>query len=119
MSNYRNGGNLERAVKQSLETDGYYVIKSGGSKGIVDLAAFKPGETLFIQCKLDGYLGPDERYAFYHQALLVCAVPLVGLWVKEGRAARCAGFRKLTGTGPKDHRPWVADRAFAHADART
>lgn len=117
MSNYRNGANLERAIKQSLETDGYYVIKSGGSKGIVDLAAFKPGETLFIQCKLDGYLAPDERIAFYYQAGLVFAVPLVGLWVKEGRAARCVGFRELTGIGPKDHRPWTADHALASEGA--
>ena len=112
MSRYSDGADLERAAKKSLETDGYYVIKSGGSKGIVDLAAFKPGETLFVQCKRDGYLAPDERIKFMQLARHIGAVPLVGWWVKEGRAARRAGFKELISLGPAGNRPWTADHGI-------
>jgi len=105
VSGYRNGSELERAAKHALEDDGYYVIKSGGSKGIVDLAAFKPGETLFVQCKLTGYLSPAERVKFLRLAETLRTVPLVGLWVKTGRDARRVGFMRLTGTGPRDWSP--------------
>jgi len=56
-ANYRRGADLERAAKHYLEDNGYYVIKSAGSKGIADLVGIKPGEILYVQCKLDGYLG--------------------------------------------------------------
>ena len=35
-SNYRRGADLERAAKKYLEDNGYYVIKSAGSKGVAD-----------------------------------------------------------------------------------
>ena len=88
-ANYRRGADLERAAKHYLEDNGYYVIKSGGSKGIIDLAAFKWCEILFVQCKRpkDGYLLPAERVAFRKRAAMHGAVPLAGYWAKEGRAA--------------------------------
>lgn len=110
MTNYRNGAELERAAKHLLEDDGYHVIKSGGSKGITDLVALKPGEILLIQCKTDGYLTPAERVALRRIALRLGAVPLVGMWVKKGRAARTVGFAELVSMGPAGNRPWAPDR---------
>jgi len=108
-ANYRRGADLERAAKKYLEANGYYVIKSAGSKGVADLVGIKPGETLYVQCKLDGYLTPAERVSFRQAALASGAVPVVARWVKEGRAARTLGFRELISMGPAGNRDWTPD----------
>ena len=38
---YQKGARAERALKKKLETEGFFVIRSAGSKGKVDIAAFK------------------------------------------------------------------------------
>lgn len=89
MTNYRHGADLERAVKKLFEANGYYVIKSGGSKGPADLVALKRGETVLVQCKLDGYLLPKDRKDLWCLAQSVGARnAVVASWRKEGRAAR-------------------------------
>ena len=118
-SNYRRGADLERAAKKYLEDNGYYVIKSAGSKGVADLVGIKPGETLYVQCKTDGYLLPDERVRFRQAALKSGAVPVVARWVKEGRAARTLGFRELTSMGPAGNRDWTPDHGMqSHPQAQ-
>jgi len=118
-ANYRRGADLERAAKHYLEDNGYYVIKSAGSKGIADLVAIKPGETLYVQCKLDGYLTPAERVSFRQAALTSGAAPIVARWVKEGRAARTLGFRELTSMGPAGNRDWTPDHGMqSHPQAQ-
>ncbi len=47
---YFKGYKLERKVKELLEKDGWYVIRSGGSKK-PDLIAGKDGKILVIECK--------------------------------------------------------------------
>jgi Holliday junction resolvase len=110
---YKNGGELERAAKKHLEANGYYVIKSAGSKGAVDLAAIKPGEILFVQCKLTGYLGPAERVKFTQIAREYLGVPLVASWRKIGTAARFVAFEELIGhPGSTEFRPWTPDHGL-------
>jgi Holliday junction resolvase len=117
-SGYRNGADLERAVKHHLEDDGYQlVIKSGGSKGKVDVIALKPGQILLVQCKRAGAMSPADRVALRHLALDLGAVPLLARWAKEGSAARTVSFAELTPTTLSGHRPWTADRALADANA--
>jgi Holliday junction resolvase len=48
---YRRGADLERKIRARLEEDGYYVVRSAGSKGVLDLVAFRADQTLFIQVK--------------------------------------------------------------------
>jgi Holliday junction resolvase len=112
VSNYRHGADLEREAKRVLEENGYYVIRSAGSKGTVDLAAFKADEWLMVQCKLDGYLSPAERVRLRQLAAKLRAVPLAASWVKEGRAARTVGFAELTSMGPAGNRPWTPDHGL-------
>ena len=58
---YNRGSAFERRIKRELESVGYYVIKSGGSKGAVDLSATSPrGTQLWLQCKKDGKLSKAE-----------------------------------------------------------
>ena len=112
MTRYEGGAELERAAKKVLEDNGYYVIRSAGSKGIIDLSAFKVGETLLIQCKTDGYLTPAERVSLRKLAMLLGVVCLVARWHKEGRAARVVAFSELMSMGPAGHRPWTPDHGL-------
>ena len=61
MSRYSVGANFERTVKKKLEKENWYVLRSAGSHSIVDLVCFRDGEVRLVQCKVDGYLSPNER----------------------------------------------------------
>jgi Holliday junction resolvase len=50
-TNYERGRALEYDARARLTADGYFVIRSAGSKGVVDLCAIKLPDILFIQCK--------------------------------------------------------------------
>ena len=54
MSNYDRGSNFERRVKGYLEVKGWYVMRSAGSHGLVDLIALRQGEVWLIQNKIGG-----------------------------------------------------------------
>jgi Holliday junction resolvase len=60
-NNYARGAEFERRTKRHLETNGYTVMRSAGSHSLVDLIALKPGQTVLVQCKINGVLGPTDR----------------------------------------------------------
>lgn len=106
MSHYRSGADLERATRHALEADGYDVIRSAGSKGKVDLLAFKPGQILAVQCKTNGLCPPAERTELIRLARILGALPIV--------AAKPVGtYRLLTGSGPKEWVAWTPDEVAA------
>lgn len=126
-SNYRAGADLERAAKKVLEENGYFVVKSGGSKGVADLVALKASETLLVQCKNTlslsrGMMRPAERRAFFGVAGSLRASALVCCWMKEGRAARVPVFGELWSYHDGEFAivPWSPDHGLAYAqeDAR-
>ena len=52
MNRYAKGARLERRAQHTLEADGYIIIRSAGSHGLVDLVGFKGVEpALLIQVK--------------------------------------------------------------------
>jgi Holliday junction resolvase len=53
VTNYAAGTRVERIVRHHLESEGYVVTRSAGSKGWIDLAARKPGQLLDVQVKRD------------------------------------------------------------------
>ena len=112
MSGYSDGRKLEYAAAAILLTDGYWVIRAAGSKGLADIVALKRGENVFVQCKRSGTMGPDERRSLVALAELIGGVAVCARWAKQGRAARTVEFRQLTGPGPKDWRPWTANHAL-------
>lgn len=64
MTNYSKGAAFERRVKKQLERLGYYVIRSAGSHGYADLAAFQAHRRpLLIQCKYGSE--PDFKEEFH------------------------------------------------------
>jgi Holliday junction resolvase-like predicted endonuclease len=109
MSNYSDGARFERATRHHLEENGYQVIRSAGSKGKVDLVAFKTGEILFVQNKINGLCAPAERTELRRLAGMVGALPIVAYRHKEGRAAATVRYRLLTGAGPKAFAGWTPD----------
>lgn len=60
MTQYERGANFERRVKRWLEGQGYFVIRSAGSKGPVDLVAVSAYETVLVQCKRGGRISQPE-----------------------------------------------------------
>ncbi|MEM1668908.1 MAG: restriction endonuclease [Thermofilaceae archaeon] len=51
MTNYQKGRNFEYLIRKKLESKGFLVIRSAGSKGLFDLVAIKENEVYLIQCK--------------------------------------------------------------------
>lgn len=106
MSKYSRGADFERTTIHALEAEGYSTIRSAGSKGKIDIAAFKTGEMLFIQCKINGLCSPAERAEVLRLAEMVGAVPLVAYKV-PGKAKVL--YRRLTGPGPSEFVEWSPD----------
>lgn len=58
---YNRGSAFERRIKRELEDAGYYVTKSGGSKGPVDLSVVdRSGYPYFLQCRKDGRMSKED-----------------------------------------------------------
>jgi Holliday junction resolvase len=104
MSNtrYVAGANLERSAKRVLESKGFYVMKSGGSKGILDLIAMKDGESWLCQAKLHGILSPADRAKLIKLAQDNYCIPVL-VYKLDGDSKPY--FKKLTGVGAKDAEP--------------
>ncbi len=82
MSRYAAGRRFEWKVRDQLQDQGYFVIRSAGSKGAVDLAAFKKSDWLFVQCKRDGRFSIPEKQAFYRLAHQCAAKPIFAYALK-------------------------------------
>ena len=65
--NYQSGRNFEYRVKKYLEKIGYYVMRSAGSKGQIDIMAVptlsncEGSNVLLIQCKHGPKISKKER----------------------------------------------------------
>ena len=107
MSGYSDGRRVEYAVLARLRTDGYDIIRGASSKGLADVVAIKPGQVLLVSCKRTKMPPPAERTDLLRVAahLPGVAVPLVA----RKPLREPLSFRRLTGPGPKDWRPWTPD----------
>jgi hypothetical protein len=87
VSHYASGTRFEHKVRDDLVDNGYEVIRAAGSKGSskVDLAAFKPGQLLFVQCKSNGALPPAEWDRVFEVSRWVSALPLLASNGPHGR----------------------------------
>jgi len=59
-TNYQRGTRLERLARDSLKRNGYTVVRSAGSKGKIDLAAWNGECVRLIQVKAKGALTKNE-----------------------------------------------------------
>ncbi|MEV4127481.1 hypothetical protein [Nocardia sp. NPDC049707] len=105
MTQYRRGRDLEYAVRDHLQAEGYETFRSAGSRSPIDVIGFKPRHTVFVQCKLDGRCPPSERAELLRVAALAGAVPIVA--ARPPR--KPIEYRRLVGSGPRDFEPWTPD----------
>lgn len=110
---YRAGETLAYAVRDDLEAEGYYVIKSGGSRGIADLIAVKKSaagygpHVVMVQAKKAGRLTPADRKELYETAIDRDCTPLYATWHKSGKAKRTVRYYQLL--LPEQPVLWTAD----------
>lgn len=116
MSHYNAGRTFEWKVRDALREDGYEVLRSAGSKTKIDLVAVKPGQLVFVQCKVNGLCAPAERSKLRDLAGMAGALPVVAYSHKEGRSAAVVRYRLLTGDGPKAFASWTPDTVADPAD---
>ncbi len=67
----RKGLNFERKVKRILENQGYFVVRSAGSKGVADLVALSKTKKLLISCREKGNFTKTEKSLLLRKALEV------------------------------------------------
>lgn len=81
MTRYTQGTGLEYDIMFMLKRSGYYVMRSAGSHGIVDLIAWWKNQIYFIQCKKKqaGYeKGKQTELVRLCEKLLPNPIPLFG-----------------------------------------
>ncbi len=92
MNRYAKGARLERRARRELETQGYTVIRSAGSRGVVDLVAFNTRHIRLIQIKAHGAARPTDLFQL--RQFPAPRTVTRELWVSEpGRAWRCVRVR--------------------------
>ncbi|WP_412740859.1 hypothetical protein [Krasilnikovia sp. MM14-A1259] len=121
MNHYGTGRRFEWKTRDDLAANGYDVIRAAGSKGgtKIDLAGFKPGELVLVQCKTDGALPPAEWDRLVEVANWVKAVPLLAMNGPRGRGVAYIELLgpKLRGKQLQNQlcRPFILDRLAAAA----
>lgn len=74
---YRRGVRFEHETLADLEANGYFAVRTPGSKGVADIVAVKVGQVLFVQCKISGSLPPAPWNGLYDTAMTFGAVPVL------------------------------------------
>lgn len=62
-SNRAKGVAREYKARDILKANGFYVVRSAGSHGLIDLVAIGFGHVRLIQCKSE-YMSKEERQSF-------------------------------------------------------
>lgn len=115
MVNYKNGVVFERQVMEYYRRKGFYVLRSAGSHGAVDVVAFNERNTILVQCKQE-----RKKVSYAQDVISLLAVPcgvdcVKEFWVKRknrgvevtswpGEITRDLSFKELKGDadGKKD-----------------
>ena len=77
MTSYSKGRHFEYTTRRNLESKGFVVFRSAGSRSVADLIALRVGEVWLVQCKTDGYMSPLERDNFARVADELGVVPML------------------------------------------
>ena len=109
--NYDRGAAFERKVRDHLEGLGYAAVRSAGSHSPTDVVACRADQSgvtiLFVQCKTNGRLDPEEWNDFIDFCETGGAVPLLA---KKGKGGRGIIYSRLTGRkdggGRQPLAPW-------------
>lgn len=61
MTKYATGARLERLIQQELEAEGYYTVRSAGSRGAFDVIAWNDQHIRLIQSKKAGISKAERK----------------------------------------------------------
>jgi Holliday junction resolvase len=64
---YQRGAQFERTVISALRRRGWNTLRVAGSKGAVDVVAWKLGQAVALQCRRNGRAAPSERVAMVRE----------------------------------------------------
>lgn len=113
MTKYSAGADFERRVGAGFALDGYFVVRSAGSRGVCDLVAIKLGQVLLVQVKrTNPVLPPTARFDLVLAAERIGAVPLVAF---QPAPRKPVEFRRLTGYEAGQWEPFYLDEIEASA----
>ena len=85
---YDRGRAFEYKVRDTYKDNGYYVVRSAGSKGKVDLVALKAGHrTHLIQCKA-GAIASRERKEAVELHALAEELGCIGVLASKSKAGK-------------------------------
>lgn len=87
MTAYDRGAYLERKAAVEFTRGGWFVVRSAGSRGTVDLAALHPVlRPALIQCKVKAdELDHDGWNRLFHLSSSLGVTPVLAAWRKRGR----------------------------------
>jgi len=88
------GMDFEFETQKDLKKHGYCALRSSASKSPADVYAFRYGEMVFVQCKINGVFNVDEWNDFYDYANSVGALPVMAV---SGRDGSGVGYYRITG----------------------
>ena len=77
MTRYSKGAAFENAVKHDLERRGYAAVRVAGSHSPADVWAVNRRLILFVQCKTNGVLRPDEWNEFFDYCVTWGTLPVM------------------------------------------
>jgi Holliday junction resolvase len=99
---YKAGRAFEYRVRDVLRPLGFFVQRSPGSKGAIDLLAVRDGLALMIQCKRGGACSPKEWNALFDLATAHGCTPILA----SAELGKGATFWLMTArkTGERGHR---------------
>lgn len=108
---YRSGARFERQVQTHLHLNGYYAVRTPGSKGAADVVAIKAGQVLLVQAKTDGRCDPEPWNALYDLAEALGAVPLLAARPRPGAVEYWRLLRRKDGGGRQPKTLFTVDEA--------
>lgn len=88
MSRYHRGRNFEYAVRDDMERRGYVAVRSPASKSPVDVYCIGMNGNVFVQCKTNMRVDPEEWNEFLGLCRSVGATPVIAGRGKNGRGIR-------------------------------
>lgn len=105
-SRYANARNFEYKVRNDMARRGFIAVRSPASKTPVDVYCIGYDVKVFIQCKTNGVLGPDEWNRFMDYCESVNAIPVLAM---RGEGNRGLRYKILTGRKIPRHRQPMED----------
>lgn len=102
MTNYERGRRFEYAVRDDMRERGFIAIRSPASKSPADVYCMRSGMVVFIQCKTDGVLPPDEWNKFMDYCEKGGAIPVLAM---QGNNNRGRVYKLMTGRKDGSRKP--------------